>query len=93
MSRPPTRNSFVAAGEFIVGCGAVFPTLILTAEDDPFVPPEQFRDPVLRDNPHIAVCIERHGGHCGFATDTTGEDDGYWAEARAIDFLAPLMPR
>ena len=69
------------------------PTLILTAEDDPFVPPEQFRDPVLRDNPHIAVCIERHGGHCGFATDTTGEDDGYWAEARAIDFLAPLMPR
>jgi predicted alpha/beta-fold hydrolase len=69
------------------------PTLILTAEDDPFVPAEQFLDPALRDNPHVAVCVERHGGHCGFATDPDDEDDGYWAEATAIKFLAPLMPR
>jgi predicted alpha/beta-fold hydrolase len=69
------------------------PTLILAAEDDPFVPAEQFRDPALRDNPPVAVCVEQHGGHCGFATDPADEDDGYWAEATAIRFLAPLMPR
>jgi MFS family permease len=68
------------------------PALILTAEDDPFVPVSQFRDPALRVNPHIAVCIERKGGHCGFAANAAG-DDGYWAETTAIDFLASIMPR
>ena len=29
------------------------PTLILSASDDPFVPPEQFRDPAIAGNPHI----------------------------------------
>jgi predicted alpha/beta-fold hydrolase len=66
------------------------PALILAAEDDPFVPASQFREAAVRDNPNIAVCIERHGGHCGFASDSS-EDDGYWAETTAIEFLTPLM--
>ncbi len=72
------------------------PVLILTAEDDPFVPPEQFRDPAVLGNPHVAVCIERHGGHCGFAAGQAvngSAGDGYWAETTAIAFLARLMPR
>jgi predicted alpha/beta-fold hydrolase len=69
------------------------PTLIITAEDDPFVPSDQFRHAALRDNPHVAVCIERHGGHCGFAADAAGDDDGYWAEATAVEFLKTVMPR
>jgi predicted alpha/beta-fold hydrolase len=68
------------------------PTLILTAEDDPFVPASQFRDPVIRGNRHIAVCVERTGGHCGFA-GTVADDDGYWAETTAMTFLASVMPR
>jgi predicted alpha/beta-fold hydrolase len=42
------------------------PALIITAEDDPFVPPEPFRDPRVTGNPHITTVITRHGGHCGF---------------------------
>ncbi len=69
------------------------PTLILAAEDDPFVPASQFREPVIRDNPHVAVRIERHGGHCGFASLPDADDDGYWAEATALRFLASVMGR
>jgi predicted alpha/beta-fold hydrolase len=66
------------------------PTLIVAAEDDPFVPPSQFRESAVIANPSIAVCLERHGGHCGFAT-TPGDSDGYWAEDTAVRFLASVM--
>lgn len=61
------------------------PTLILSAKDDPFVPPEQFREPSLLANPHISIVITRYGGHCGFIA-VPHNDDGYWAERRAIEF-------
>ena len=35
------------------------PTLILTAEDDPFVPAEPFRDPAVTGNPHITSSSRR----------------------------------
>ncbi len=44
------------------------PTLILSASDDPFVPPEQFSDFRLSNNPAIKVVVTRYGGHCGFVT-------------------------
>jgi predicted alpha/beta-fold hydrolase len=64
------------------------PSLIVSAADDPFVPPAQFLEPVVRDNPHVAVAIEAHGGHCAFAAAPNGDDDGYWAETTAVRFLA-----
>ena len=42
------------------------PALIITAEDDPFVPPEPFHDPKVTGNPYITLLLCRHGGHCGF---------------------------
>jgi predicted alpha/beta-fold hydrolase len=63
------------------------PTLIVTASDDPFVPVEPFRDPKLTGNPHITLAVTGHGGHCGFLGEAeTAGDDGYWAEARIIEF-------
>ena len=62
------------------------PALIITAQDDPFVPIGPFRDPRLAANPHITVIVTRHGGHCGFVSDATGVDDGYWAERQIVDF-------
>lgn len=69
------------------------PTLIITAEDDPFVPAEIFRDPHLRGNPHIKVIVTTHGGHCGFASDSNGADDGYWAESQIVDFAGSITNR
>ena len=62
------------------------PTLILSAEDDPFVPPSQFEDPVISANPHVELQLTRHGGHCGFYSPASTGFDGYWAERRIVDF-------
>jgi predicted alpha/beta-fold hydrolase len=64
------------------------PALIITAEDDPFVPVEPFRDPKLTGNSHIELAICEHGGHCGFVAAASGEDDGYWAENEIVEFVA-----
>jgi len=69
------------------------PALIVTAEDDPFVPHAPFRDPRLRANPHIEVIITPHGGHCGFVSDGDGRDDGYWAERRIVEFAETAVDR
>jgi hypothetical protein len=68
------------------------PALILSAEDDPFVPVSQFQEPAVRGNPHVRVQVQRHGGHCGFVGAARDGSDGYWAEERAIAFLASVMP-
>jgi len=64
------------------------PALIITAEDDPFVPSQPFRDPKLTGNPHIDLRLCEHGGHCGFVGPRSGIDDGYWAEKQIVDFVA-----
>jgi predicted alpha/beta-fold hydrolase len=62
------------------------PALVITAEDDPFVPSRPFHDSKLTNNPHIRLLLCRHGGHCGFVGPRLGDDDGYWAEDRIVDF-------
>ena len=42
------------------------PTTIITAEDDPIIPIEDFFD--LKLNPHSRLVIHPHGGHNGFIT-------------------------
>jgi predicted alpha/beta-fold hydrolase len=64
------------------------PALVITAEDDPFVPPAPFQDVRLSGNPCIELDVCPHGGHCGFVGPASGEDDGYWAENRIVEFIA-----
>ena len=64
------------------------PALVITAEDDPFVPYESFHDPAIAGNPNVTLLVTKHGGHCGFLADRNGSDDGYWAERQIIDFAA-----
>lgn len=74
----------------VIGRIAV-PALIITAADDPFVPPEIFRDRTIASNPHITLRLTPHGGHCGFLAERDGhEDDGYWAERMIIRFVSML---
>jgi predicted alpha/beta-fold hydrolase len=64
------------------------PALIITAEDDPFVPPEPFRDPRVTGNPNITLRLSPCGGHCGFVASANGNgDDGYWAEGAVLEFF------
>ena len=63
------------------------PALIISAEDDPFVPPQPFRDPKVAGNRAIDVRLSTHGGHCGFVARAFNGDDGYWAENQIIEFV------
>lgn len=68
------------------------PALIITAEDDPFVPAEPFRRDAVRENPHVATVITTHGGHCGFICLSNGADDPYWAERQIVRFVSDHSP-
>jgi predicted alpha/beta-fold hydrolase len=70
------------------------PALIISAEDDPFVPTRPFRDPVLTGNACITLKLSRHGGHCAFVGQGNGgEDDGYWAENQIVEFVLRACDR
>ena len=63
------------------------PTLIITAQDDPFIPYSMFTAPKIQRHPHIRVVAPRYGGHCGFFHRGRNGEDPYWAENRIVDFL------
>src|SRR5579872_386645 len=63
------------------------PALIVTSQDDPFVPFGSFRDPALANNPHIRLIAPEHGGHCAFISRHPGAAR-YWAEACLMEFFA-----
>jgi uncharacterized protein len=69
------------------------PTLIITAEDDPFVPVAPFHDPAVSANPNITLKITPHGGHCGFVAEADGSSDGYWAEEQIVQFARQRVNR
>ena len=65
------------------------PTMLLSATDDPFLPPDVF-DQVRRIAAHnawLALEFHPHGGHAGFI-GAEGSRLKYFAEKRACDFLA-----
>jgi predicted alpha/beta-fold hydrolase len=63
------------------------PALVITAEDDPFVPTAPFHDAGITGNPYIDLRVCEHGGHCGFVGPPAfAGDDGYWAENQIVDF-------
>jgi len=68
------------------------PTLIITAEDDPFIALPPFRDPKVTGNAAITLLITRHGGHCGFIEAARDGYDGYWAEREIVEFVERRVP-
>jgi predicted alpha/beta-fold hydrolase len=62
------------------------PALIITAEDDPFVPSAPFRDALVTGNPNLTVVITPTGGHCAYVERSRDGYDGYWAEREIVRF-------
>jgi predicted alpha/beta-fold hydrolase len=63
------------------------PTLIITAQDDPFIPYPFFEESAIRTNPAIHFVAPRYGGHCGFLQRPQPDEDLFWAENRILDFV------
>jgi predicted alpha/beta-fold hydrolase len=66
------------------------PTLIIAAEDDPFIPITSMRTAEIQSNPWVTLLATAHGGHCGFvsALRNGAGDDGYWAERMVVRFVS-----
>jgi uncharacterized protein len=66
------------------------PTLLLSAVDDPFLPPEVLDEvrAIARGNPALELEFVRRGGHVGFVSGRAPWRPVYYAEWRVADFLA-----
>jgi predicted alpha/beta-fold hydrolase len=65
------------------------PTLILVAQDDPFIRLGEETRARLLANPNITFVETRHGGHCAYLSNAPG-DDIHWAEKTAIRYLVEV---
>lgn len=66
------------------------PTLLVNAQNDPFLPPSCFPREVAAASEHVFLETPAGGGHVGFGE---GPPDGeYYSERRAVDFLTRAVP-
>jgi hypothetical protein len=65
------------------------PTLILHAQDDPFIRLLPDTRAKLLANPYINFVETRHGGHCAYLSSDPGNDI-HWAEATVIRFVQAI---
>jgi predicted alpha/beta-fold hydrolase len=65
------------------------PFLLITAQDDPFVPYSCFLAARINENPAIRFVAPKHGGHCGFISNQAGAQR-FWAEQRVVAFCDAL---
>jgi predicted alpha/beta-fold hydrolase len=63
------------------------PTLLVHAEDDPFVPDAAIPRDAIAANPCLTPAITPHGGHVGFIAGTPLRPE-FWAESEAARFIA-----
>ncbi len=59
------------------------PTLLLNAQDDPFLSKESFPFRLAQEHQQVYFCAPKHGGHCGFFTKGKSY---YWIEKQLVQF-------
>jgi predicted alpha/beta-fold hydrolase len=64
------------------------PALCVSAEDDPFLPPEVLQRAKAVASPSIEFVTTHHGGHVGFVGGSLPWKSVYWAEELVVDWLA-----
>jgi hypothetical protein len=86
-------NGFVNAEDYYYRASCIriiqqiqLPTLIIHAEDDPFIPFEPLRQNTFAENPYILLIRTDRGGHVAFISATDETEDRFWAENRAVEF-------
>jgi len=62
------------------------PTLIIHAQDDPFIPLSPIQEGLRESNPYILLITPPRGGHVAFISANSESEDRFWAENRLVDF-------
>ena len=79
-------NDYYAKASSLPFIGSIrVPTLIVHAEDDPFIPFAPLRDPSIAANPYVLLLGTERGGHVAFVSASAGEER-FWAESRVVEF-------
>lgn len=88
-------NGFNSAQEYYQRASAgpllpeiVIPTLIIAAQDDPFIPFQMYERARFSTNTELLAPAQ--GGHLGFLSDHENGEDRYWVENRALEFFQLL---
>ncbi|MBV9957566.1 MAG: alpha/beta fold hydrolase [Acidobacteria bacterium] len=72
------------------------PTLIIHAQDDPFIPFESLQHPSIAGNNAVLLLAPEHGGHLGFVageSESAEGEDRFWAENRVVEFCRLVHER
>jgi predicted alpha/beta-fold hydrolase len=64
------------------------PTLIIHAEDDPFIPYYPLREGAFAENAYLLIITTSSGGHVAFVSEASETEDRFWAENRVVEFCA-----
>lgn len=64
------------------------PTLLIHAQDDPFMPPRSAPLEAVHANPWLLGAFPERGGHVGFVEGPGPWAPAFWAEAEAARYLA-----
>ena len=79
------QDYYEAVGAKKVVAQVRVPMLMVTAQDDPFVPYELFVRANPGRNSSIRFVTPEYGGHCGFISNRSGVER-FWAEQRIVEF-------
>lgn len=71
------------------------PTFLLSAVDDPFLPPDVLAEvrQLAAGNPNLALEFTQRGGHVGFVSGPWPWRASYYSEWRACEFLGAALSR
>jgi predicted alpha/beta-fold hydrolase len=83
------QEYYEAAGAKRVIGQVKVPILVMTAQDDPFVPYDAFLKARVAENLLVKFVAPKQGGHCGFISKWEGAER-FWAEERIAEFCASL---
>jgi len=83
------QDYYEAVGAKKVVAQVRVPMLMITAQDDPFVPYQLFLRADPARNPAIKFVAPQHGGHCGFISNRSGAER-FWAEQRIVEFCEAI---
>jgi predicted alpha/beta-fold hydrolase len=81
------RDYYAKASSLLLIERIRIPTLIIHAEDDPFIPFAPLRDVSVAANPYVLLIATERGGHVAFLSANAGEDR-FWAENRLVEFCS-----
>jgi predicted alpha/beta-fold hydrolase len=67
------------------------PTLLVSAQNDPFFAPECYPVKEAESNSNFFLEMPVSGGHVGFMS--FGEEGAYWSERRMMDFFKEVLQK